>query len=122
MRSVLGDANASRLSQRLQPRRDVHPIAVDVVWFSDHVAQVDADAKPYAPLLGHRGFALDHPALDLRSAADRVHHARKLREEAVAGVLYDPTAVFDDFRLDQLPEMPLEPFVRAFLIRPIRRE
>jgi hypothetical protein len=32
------DADPSRLGERLQTRRDIHPIAEDVVLLSDHVA------------------------------------------------------------------------------------
>jgi hypothetical protein len=59
---------------------------------------------------------VNHPALDLRSAAHGVDHARKFRQKAVAGVLYDPAPVLLDLRIDQLPEMPLEPLVCPHLI------
>src|SRR5262249_31901863 len=38
--------------QRLQPRRYVHTVAEDVLFLDDHVAKVNADAKPDLPLLG----------------------------------------------------------------------
>ena len=41
----------------------------------------------------------------------------KFRQQAVAGVLDDPAPVLLDLRIDQLPEMRLEPFVRPLLIR-----
>ena len=34
------------------------------------------------------------------------------------GVLYDPTPVLGDLRIDQFAEVSLEPFVGAFLVRP----
>src|ERR1700730_14096033 len=48
--------------------------------------------------------------------ANRIDHALELRQEAVARVLYDPAPVFPYLRIDQLPEMSFEAFVRPFLI------
>ena len=56
-------------------------------------------------------LAVGHRALDLYGAAHRVHHTGKFRQEAVAGVLYDPAPVLSDLRIDQFPEVGLEPFV-----------
>ena len=39
-------------------------------------------------------------------------------QKPVAAVLYGTAPVFPDLRLDQLPEMRLQPFVRHFLIGP----
>ena len=39
------------LCQCLQPSRDIHPIAVDVALFDDHVTQVYPDAKSEPPIL-----------------------------------------------------------------------
>jgi hypothetical protein len=54
--------------------------------------------------------------LDLRCTPQRIHHARKLREHAVAGVLDDAAAVLVNLRVNQLTEMRFDPFVGAFLI------
>jgi hypothetical protein len=48
------DTNPARLRERLQTRRDVHPIAKDVVLLNDYVAEVDADPK-LDPLGGRDG-------------------------------------------------------------------
>jgi hypothetical protein len=111
------DANPTRLSERLQTSSDIHPVAKDVVFLNDHVAEVDADPKSNALVPGHLGFALDHAALDLRDATHGVHNTRKLRQQAVAGILYGTAPVLLDLRIDQLPEMGLEPLMRPFLIR-----
>ena len=68
----------------------------------DHVAEIDADAKPDAPLVGHIGLAVDHPALHLDGAAHRVDDAGEFRQQAVAGVLDDAAAMLLDLRIDQL--------------------
>jgi peptide/nickel transport system substrate-binding protein len=44
--------------------------------------------------------------------------SRKLRQEPVTGVLHYPAAVLGDFRLDQLPEVRHQPFVRPLFICP----
>jgi hypothetical protein len=62
-------------------------------------------------------LAVDHPALDLHSAAHRIDDTRKFRQQAVAGVLYDPASVFLDLRIDQFAEMGLQAFVRPLFIR-----
>src|SRR5262249_35972134 len=40
-----GDADAARIGDRLEPRRDVDAISVDVLALDDHVTEVDADAR-----------------------------------------------------------------------------
>jgi hypothetical protein len=111
------NADPARLGEGLQTRRDIHPIAEDVVFLNDHVAQIYPDAEPDAPLLGHLGLALDHPALDLGRATDGINDTRKFCQEAVAGVLHGTAAVLRDFGIDQFPEMRLEPLVRPLLVR-----
>src|SRR5262249_7625386 len=87
------DAAAATLRQRLQPRRHVHAVDEDVVFLNDHVAEVDADTKPDAPLIGHLRLAVEHSALHIYSTAHGVDHARKFRQQAVAGVLYGAAPV-----------------------------
>ena len=87
------------------------------MFLYDHVAEVDADAEPDAPFLGHLGLAVGHPSLDFESTSDGVNDARKLGQEAIAGILYDPAPVLRDLRVDQLPEMGLQPLMRALFVR-----
>src|SRR6516164_1283016 len=112
------DADTTWLGQGLQPRGDIDPVAEDVVSLNEHVAEVDADAEldqvPWRRTL----VAVGHCPLHLDGTTHRVNHARELRQEAVAGVLYDQAPVLPDLRIDQLPEMGLEPFVGPLLIRP----
>jgi hypothetical protein len=70
------DADASGLLQCFQPRRDIDPVAENVVMFRDHVPEIDSDAEPDAAALGHVRLAVDHPALDLHSASHGNDHAR----------------------------------------------
>jgi hypothetical protein len=111
------DADPASLGECLQMGRDIHPIAKDVVLLSDHVTEVDPDAEPYPPLLGNLRLAVGHSPLYLGGTANCVDHAREFGQQPVAGVLYDTAAVFVDLRIDQFPEVRLEPFVRPLLIR-----
>jgi hypothetical protein len=77
---------------------------------------IGADAKPDAPLVGHRRVAVDHAALDLRSATHGVHNTRKFRQQAVAGVLYSTAPALRDLRINQLPDMRFKALVRPLLV------
>src|SRR5262245_23256363 len=83
------DTNPAALGERLQSRRDIHTVAKDVMLLDDYVAQIDPDAEPDAPLVGHLRFAIDHPALDLHSAAHGVHYTEKFRQHAIASIFDD---------------------------------
>ena len=83
----------------------------------DHVAEIDADAEPYPPLLAHLRLAIVHPTLDIHRASHCVHHTGKFGQQPVAGVLHGTASVFRDLRLYKLAEMGLEPLMRPLLIR-----
>ena len=59
-----GDADATRRGKPLQPRCDPNAAAIDVVAIGDHVAEIDADAKSQAVLLGEIQIAIGHRPLD----------------------------------------------------------
>jgi hypothetical protein len=80
-------------------------------------ARLDANPESDALVLAGLRVALRHPTLNLSSAAHRVHDTRKLRQYSVPGVLYDAAPVLGDLGVDQFPEMGLQPFVSALLIR-----
>ena len=91
---------AARLGDRLDACRDVHPVAEQVSTLHDHVAQVDADAKPHPLVFGQVFVAGAQRRLDLGGAAHGLHGAGKLRQDGVARGIEDPAAV----RLEQLVE------------------
>jgi hypothetical protein len=99
-------------------RRDIHPVAEDVLAFCNDIAEIDPDAELDPLLRGDGRILLDYLPLHLDRAAHGVHDTRKFRQEAVAGVLYGTALVLLDLRTDQLREMRLEPLVRPLLIRP----
>ena len=46
-------AHAAGLGKRLQPGRDIHPVAENVPAIDNDVAEIDAYPKSDAPLVGH---------------------------------------------------------------------
>ena len=46
------DADAARLGQGFEARGDIDTVTVGVTALDDDVAEIDADAQLYAPLLG----------------------------------------------------------------------
>ena len=52
------------LGDAFDPRRDIDPVAENVVALDDHVAEIDADAELDPPVLGNVGVAVAHLALD----------------------------------------------------------
>src|SRR5215217_4179090 len=46
-----GNQNAAWVSECLQAGGNVDPITIEIAPVNDHVAEVDADAKPHLPLL-----------------------------------------------------------------------
>ena len=102
-----GNANATGRCERLQTRSDIHTVAEDVVLLDDHVAEIDADAKPDASLVWHLRFAVNHASLHLDRTAHCINDTRKFRQHTVASVLYGPAPMLLDLRINQLPEMRL---------------
>jgi len=94
------DADPARFGQCFQPRRNVNPVTKDVVLFSDHVTEIDPDAKPDPLILKHPGLSVDRRALDLHSAAHRIHNTGKFRQQAIASVLYDAAPMALDLWLN----------------------
>ena len=113
-----GDADAAGLGQGLEARRDVHAVAVDVLVFDDHVAEVDADAKAEPSILGSLGFVGGHAVLPGGSAGDGIHHAGELDQQAVSHQLDDAAAMPGDERLQNLSAQLGEAPKRAGLVRP----
>ncbi len=85
----------------LQPRRDIDPVAEDVLAIDDDVAEIDADPE-LDRLLGPRLVEGRHGALDGDRTIDRVHGAGKFNQRAVAHSLDDPPAMGQDGRVECL--------------------
>ena len=99
--NAAADADAARLGQSFQPRRDVDAIAVDVVAVEDDIADVDAHTEFDPSVVGEAGIALDRSALKLDGAAHRIDDARKLNQHPIPGGLDDPSVMFVDLGVEQ---------------------
>ena len=104
------------LGQAFEPRCDVDPVAVDVVLVDDDVAEIDADAEPYATRLQNIRVAHPHLALDLDRAAHRVDDAGEFDEQPVAGRLNDATAMFGDLGIGYFASQRCECRAGALLV------
>ena len=98
---VVGDADAARLGDSLEARRDIDTIAENIVVVDDDVADMDADAEFDPEVRGHVDIALGHCALDFHRAAHRIDSAGELDQHAVAGGLDDAAAVRGDPGIDE---------------------
>ena len=102
---VVGDADAARLGDALEARRDIDAVAENIVVVDDDVADMDADAK-FDPEFGrHVDIPLRHRALDFHRTARRIDGTGELDQHAVAGGLDDAAAMRGDAGIDQrLPQ------------------
>ncbi len=115
---VLGQADSAGRTNAFQPRGDVDAVAHEVaVALLDDVADMDADAKHDAPVLGHAGVALDHGVLDFERTSHRVDGAAELDDGAVACALDDAALVHGDRRVDEVAAERAEPSKKTFLAR-----
>jgi len=70
------DANSPGFRQRLQPRCDVNPIAVDrAILARDHIAHVEPDAKEHSPVICQLAVAASEILLYLHRTFDGFHRA-----------------------------------------------
>jgi hypothetical protein len=91
-----GDTNASRLGQRLQARGDVDPVAVDIAFVNNDIAEIHANAKLNSLCCRDALIVVGHSPLDRGGALDGVDDACELNQRAVAHELDDtPMELFD---------------------------
>jgi hypothetical protein len=88
-----GDANASRLTQSLEPRGDVDPIAEDSVVIEKHIPLIDPDPELHSPVRGNRSIALQHGFLNRNSTFHRIQNAGELSKNAVTGSVDNPALI-----------------------------
>ena len=112
------DADAAGLGHRFEARRDVDPVAEDVVAVDDHVAEIDPDA-PFDARGGRLG-PIGHRRLPLGGATHRVDDAGELDEQPVAGGLDDAAVMLGNRRIDQPGAQCLHPRQRPFLVRALQ--
>lgn len=93
VKDVARHADAARLGQPFQARRDVDPIAIDVITFDDDVTDVDTDTEGDPPIFGHVGVAFGYGPLDIDGEVDGSHDAAELHQSAVADQFDDAPVV-----------------------------
>src|SRR5581483_4931937 len=113
---VLRKADAARLRDAFEPRRDVDGVAEQVVAIDHDIPQVNPDPERHTAVAGDLGIAPRHSALHFQRAAPGVDDARKFGEDAVAGGLDDATAMDRDSRVDQLHPYGVQLRERAFFV------
>src|SRR5215469_4715002 len=105
------DTDAAGFGQTFKPGGDVHSIPEDVVILDHHVALVNTDTELDALVGRRRCISLCHASLHLSRTAQRVYHAGKFRQHAIAGIFDDAAMMLADLRIDQFDEMRLQTFV-----------
>ena len=88
-----GNADATRRGDRLQSRRDVHAIAVDVVVLHDHIAEMDADPGLDSLARYPRHVDSGLRLLNLLCTSHGVDHTVELAEHGVARRVDDTSLV-----------------------------
>ena len=110
-------ANPTRFRQGFEPSGYIDTVAEDILRFDNYIAEVDPYTEADAFVFRHFDIAVDHPALHVNRAANRIHDTAEFHQHAVAGVFYDAPAVLFDLRIDQLAKKYLEALVRPLLVR-----
>ncbi len=86
-----------------QPRRDVHPVAVDLLSLDPDIPQMNPDPKLHPAIRRQiRIPALEHP-LNLDPTPHRLERRRKLREKVIPPKINHPPPMLLHQQLDLLP-------------------
>src|ERR1700720_164139 len=111
------DRDAARVSDTLQPCRDVYAIAIDVVAFNDNISKVDADAELETAHVRLFVVPRPHVALHFHGTGDGADHAGKLQQHSISGQLYDSSLVTSDVVADELISHFLQSVKRIRFVR-----
>src|SRR6266446_6379691 len=98
----LGDIDTTGFSQRLEPRCDVDPVAIEVAALNHHVAEIDPDAQDDSPILGNVAVGDVHRLLQIHRAGNCVDGAGKLYQHAIPHQLDDAAMMFGNCWLKNL--------------------
>ena len=107
-------ADTARLGERLELRGDVDTVAVDVLPFHDHVAEIDADPQ-HDGRLGRPRRRRARP-LHRQGAVHGIDHAGELDDGAIADQLHDPAVVGSNGRVKDAFSVPLQGGERTRLV------
>ncbi|HJR23684.1 MAG TPA: hypothetical protein VJ822_18760 [Dongiaceae bacterium] len=89
----LGQPDATGTRDRLQPRRDIDSLAIEIAALDHDVAEIDADPQQESAVVGQSRIGLIHSRLQVHRATHRIDGAGKLRKDAVAHQLDDATVM-----------------------------
>ena len=112
-----GYADAARLGQALQPRRQIDAIALNVIAVDHHIAEVDAEAEHDSAVFRQLGIALDNCPLHVGGHPNRAGDAVELGQHPVAHQLDDAPLVLGDLGIDELQSNGFQGRERTFLVR-----
>ena len=82
--------------QGFQTGRHIHPVTINPLAVDDHIAEIDADAKQHAPLLGQGVIAHFQVGLDLEGTLHRLDHTVEFGQQIVTGRVDHPPAMMMD--------------------------
>ena len=100
----------------LKPRRDVDTVSKNIMRLDNYVADIDAHAESNAAVFRIADCEVVDAGLELHCGSDRLHCARKFRQEPVAGVLHNATAMLGDCWFDPLHQKRCQFGVRGLFI------
>ena len=112
------DADAAGRTFGLKPRRDIHHFAVDITAIWNHIANIDADAKPDRPIGGLIAIMGGDLLLYLHGTAYCPVHAIEYNEQGVTSRIDDSTAMLVDSRVYQSTAERPKPFEGSNVIQP----
>ena len=114
--NVARNANTTWIGQRLQTRRDIDTVAMDVVAFNYHVTKIDADAECHASVVWLMSVAFRHACLDFDGALDGIDDAAEFDQQTITEGIDDATLSVRDSRPDQFIEMGIKAPARSRFI------
>ena len=93
---IARDADAAGLGERLEPRRQIDAVAIEIAALDDHIAEIDADAQEDVLIGGYACVLRLHRLLQVDGAFHGVDDAGELDKDAVAHDLEDAPALLRD--------------------------
>src|SRR5260370_27648263 len=97
-----GDVHFTWFCEPFQARGDIDAVAVDIVIIGDHIAGIDADAKPYPAIAAGARIIRAQPFLYLEPAGNGIGRAVEFDEKPVRHGPDQAAAMLGDLGLDQI--------------------
>jgi hypothetical protein len=94
------NADAAWLRDTLKPCCNVDAISKDVMRLDNDVTDIYADAEGYNSILHFSECKLPNASLEFHGSSNGFYRTRKFRQQPVAGVLHDATAMLSDCRFN----------------------